>query len=63
MLKGIGDKVNYAKALLARGVEGAESKQQVFKEVFLEYFGEHGKEADWPVGGWVSLRFNFLFFY
>ena len=29
----------------------------MFEELFLEYRGEHGKEADWPVGSWVSVRF------
>ena len=29
----------------------------MFEEEFLEYFGEHRKEVDWPVGDWVSVRF------
>ena len=59
LLKGIGNEVNYAKALLDRGVEGAESKlvrwynslwvkdgNETLEEEFLDYFLEHGKEVD-----------------
>jgi hypothetical protein len=69
-LKGRGNGIRDAEALLDSRVEGSETKlvggddllrfedrKKALEEKPLEYFGEKREKTNWPVGGWVIRGF------